>query len=149
MSLQFFFAPGINISLGQIKLKEIHMQAEVDSRRRIAMCMSAAPSKYESVLNNVIPCQAIYSKEFEHGTLYGLHMKGAKSDAALDKRICFLDGMLSDCSPEKHTHFTSICNTPSLSGRRLPMEHMVRTCISRLCFHLSMLEGRDWSHCKE
>ena len=81
------------------------------------MCMSATPSKYESFLNNVIPCQAIYSKEFEHGTLYGLHLKGAKSDAALDKRLCFLDGMLSDCSPDKRTHFTSICNTPSLSGK--------------------------------
>jgi len=64
-----------------------------------------------------MPCQAIYSKEFEHGTLYGLHLKGAKSDASLDKRIGFLDGMLSDCSPDKRTRFTSISNTPSLSGK--------------------------------
>ncbi len=79
--------------------------------------MSSTPSKYERFLNNVIPCQAIYSKEYEHGTLYGLHLKGPKSDAALDKCITFLDNMLSDCSPDKRTRFTSICNTPSLSGK--------------------------------
>jgi hypothetical protein len=89
----------------------------VESRRRIAICMSARPSSYEKFLNNLIPCQAIYSKDFEHGTLYGLHLKGPKSDAVLDKRITFLDGMLADCSPDKSTRFTSICNTPSLSGK--------------------------------
>ncbi len=64
-----------------------------------------------------MPCHAIYSKSFDHGTLYGLHLKGPKSDAALDQCIAFLDGMLSDCSPDKRTRFTSICNTPSLSGK--------------------------------
>jgi hypothetical protein len=81
------------------------------------VCMSSAPSQYETFLNNLIPCQAIYSREFEHGTLYGMHLKGSRSDAALDKRIVFLDSMLSECSPDKRTRFTSICNTPSLSGK--------------------------------
>jgi multidrug resistance efflux pump len=79
--------------------------------------MSSTPSTYERELNDLMPCRAIYSIQFEHGTLYGLHLKAPKSDVTLDKHITNLDNYFCDSSADKRTRFTSISNTPSLSGK--------------------------------
>ena len=79
--------------------------------------MSSSPSSYEKELHDHIPCLEIYSKEFQHGTLYGMRLKTPKSDANLDKQILALDAFFSRCSPDKRTRFTSIYYSPSLSGK--------------------------------
>jgi hypothetical protein len=77
--------------------------------------MSSSHTKqdeYEPMLNSLFKCNVIYSKEYQHGTLFGLEFSKQTYVSKMHKEIVYLDDQMRRNGPTK---FTSICDT--LSGK--------------------------------
>lgn len=86
------------------------------NKRRLAICLSSshtAPNEYQHMLHSLLPCKVIYSKEYQHGTLFALVFLKQTSVGIMDKQIVFLDQSLQKNSGV--TKFTSI--TDVLNGK--------------------------------
>jgi hypothetical protein len=79
------------------------------------LCHATSISEQQSDLHRSLPCLVIYSKEYQHGTLYGLVLVKQTYVGTMDKEICKLDESFKKTSGDQSTKFTSISN--SLSGK--------------------------------
>ena len=70
------------------------------------------PGVYERMINSLLPCSHIYSKEYRHGTLFGLMFLKQTYVTDMDAQIVEIDQKLRHNGPTK---FTSICDI--LSGK--------------------------------
>ena len=66
-----------------------------EPRKNISMCLSVEPSEYQEMLHDVTGADAIYSKDYEGGTLYLLyHPSPQKMHSTLDLLMCDLEKTL-------------------------------------------------------
>jgi hypothetical protein len=86
---------------------------ELNIKRGIALCLSTNSSQYHESIHDFTPCKAIYSKNYQGGTLYGLVLFTRKSLITLDKEITALDQALMQGS--QRTRFVSISD--KLNGK--------------------------------
>ena len=70
------------------------------------------PGVYERMINSLLPCSQIYSKEYRHGTLFGLMFLKKTYVTDMHAQMVELDKQLRHNGPTK---FTSICDI--LSGK--------------------------------
>ena len=84
-------------------------------KRRLMLCHSTSPSKIPEMLHSELPCDVIYIKEFQHGTLYALLLKKQTLVGTMDDKIKGIDTCMQSRSGDTSTRFTSICDM--LSGK--------------------------------
>ena len=75
---------------------------EQEPRKNISICLSVEPSEYQEMLHDICGADAIYSKEFNGGTLYLLyHPSPQKMHSTMDSALCYLEETLKTAaSPE-------------------------------------------------
>ncbi len=79
------------------------------------MCQTSLPSDYHVVckmINSEIPCTAIYSKPYDHGTLYAMILKERLSHRNLSSKLDDLDKSMRVASEPERTRFRSIFMDP-------------------------------------
>ncbi len=68
---------------------------------------------YQAEIQKFIPCKVIYSKEYEHGTLFALILSRQRTVGSIDKQIIFLEQSLQlRCESDKFTSISAV-----LSGK--------------------------------
>ena len=85
------------------------------NKRKLTICHSSNPSEYHVRLHSSLPCNVIYSKDYQNGTLYALVLSKQKFVGTMDSKISQLDEFLKKKDGETSTKFTSISDV--LSGK--------------------------------
>ena len=83
------------------------------AKKKIAICLSTAPSAYQKMLHAETNAKIIYSKEYNQGTLYALIFDSpGKKHSTIDNAICSVDTTLKSINGGK-TLFMSISDVRS------------------------------------
>jgi hypothetical protein len=81
-------------------------------KRGIVICQSSQPSSYHSMINAKLPCDVIYSKEYDHGTLYALKLSNRMSHKSISEKLDLVDKSMRSLGSPERTRFRSINNDP-------------------------------------
>ncbi len=84
----------------------------------LVICHSSKPTEpniYQENLHSLLPCKVIYSKEYQHGTLFALFLQKKTLVGTIDDELTVVDQCMQSNSGVFSTKFTSISNM--LSGK--------------------------------
>ena len=87
-------------------------------KRKLVICLSSThtePGIYQAQFHSLLPCEKIYSKDYQHGTLFALLLSKKTLVGTMDNQITYLDQSLQTSNGVNSTRFTSISDT--LSGK--------------------------------
>jgi hypothetical protein len=74
----------------------------------VAICQSSIKSEYQKMINAEIPCSAIYSIDYEDGTLYALKLSRKMTHKHLSERLDNVDRALGATGSPETSRFKSI-----------------------------------------
>ena len=85
-------------------------------KKRIAMCHSWSQTEHQSMINDMIPCTAIYSKVYDNGTLYALVLSRQSSHKNLSNKLDEVEKALHTIGTVEVTGFRPM-RSDSFNGR--------------------------------